>query len=306
MGLPRSGSTLLNNILSNRSDLISFGEIHYLHPFRKDFRHFIKKYIGKIESDNDIIKLVNHIFSDDSRSGLGGTFWRSRLLKKNILKKQEIIKNIINSDMSLEAIFKVLIYAVLEGTDYKLCSIKFPVYINHIPELIRWFPNSKIIHLTRDPRAIAVSKANDSRGVNRLKNNFPYLTETINKLISLFISIQYIWSSLLHQKYLGLSNYKLIKYEDLILQPDFLIKSLCEFIEIDYHPSMTNLEKSKKINQISSLTKNRIRKIDPRRGIHWASAISNFDQLFITFMTKRSMRRFGYYPEEHPIFQLTL
>lgn len=62
VGMPRSGSTLLENIISVKNNVIDMGEVYYLEQSLNeisDFKDVFKKYIGKIKDYKN-----SHIFTD--------------------------------------------------------------------------------------------------------------------------------------------------------------------------------------------------------------------------------------------------
>ena len=85
--------------------------------------------------------------------------------------------------------------------------MKFPVYVNYVPQLLQWYPQCKIIHITRDPRATAMSRTNDPGGTQIRIRKYPNLAYFIKKIMVMFVVIQYIWTSKLHCKYKDLNNY---------------------------------------------------------------------------------------------------
>ena len=108
--------------------------------------------------------------------------------------------------------------------------------------------------------------------------------------MSYFVAAQYVWTSKLHCKFSGINNYTLFRYEDLLKDPEGVVKKLCHFTEIDFDPKMLEPEKGQK----SSVTGKRYKGFNTESATHWRKVISSFDEKMITFITKASMRRFGY------------
>lgn len=304
IGLPRSGSTLWNNIISQNSEILCMPEIHFLHPFRKDFRNFFKNNIGNLDDNSNIMKMIDLILSDRIIKGIDGPFWKNQFVKKLDGKefRIELFNRIASTDKSLRSIFNCIIEVIMSKYGFTQCCVKFPVYPNFIPLLIDWYPNCKIIHITRDPRAIAISKTNDPRGANELNKKYPILKPLIRKIMILYVIVQYIWTSFLYQKYKGFKSYRLFRYEDLLYDPVKTVKDLCKFIDIPYHSSMIDLEKSNRLSQPSSITGVRINKIDIRGAYRWKKIASPFEKLLINSLTRESMSRLDYNPEKHKVF----
>ena len=95
-----------------------------------------------------------------------GSFWRFEgisVVDDPALRK-EVARRIMESDRSVGAIARIIIEEITRFTGCERACMKFPVDVEHIPELTEWFPDCKIIHITRDPRALAMSKSNDPSG----------------------------------------------------------------------------------------------------------------------------------------------
>lgn len=305
IGLPRSGSTLFHNLIVMNPKIFRLAEMHYLNPWRKDFRYFLKNKVGDLSKEENIRKMIDMIFSSETIDGITGAFWRFENIEavKNPEFKRELYNKISESDKSLESIFKILLEELTRFSGYNRFCVKFPVYVNNVPELLKWYPDCKIIHVTRDPRAIAMSKTNDPGGTAVVIKKYPYLKFFIRKAMIAFVIVQYIWSSRLHQKYKNYKNYALFKHEDLLAEPEKVLKELCEFMEVDYDPCMLELDKGRHEHQSSSVTEKKTRNIDKKAAVRWKAIITPFENIIITWLTKKSMKRFEYNPETHPVFK---
>jgi hypothetical protein len=305
IGLPRSGSTLWHNIIAMNPEICRLAEMHFLNPWHKDFRHFLKKSIKDLSNEQEIKNLIDLIFSPQNIHGIYGAFWRFENIQavNNPDFKKEITRKIIASDKSLGSIFKIILEEITRFSGYNRFCVKFPVYVNYIPELLTWYPDCKIIHVTRDPRAIAMSKTNDPGGTAITLTKFPWLKYFIRKIKIIFVVIQYIWASKLHLKYSESKNYALFKHEDLLEDPLKAVKELCEFIEIDFDPKMLELDKGRHDHQPSSLTNKKKRNIDRRAALRWTSIITPFEEKMINYLTQSSMKRYNFDPINHPIYR---
>ena len=296
VGLPRSGSTLWQNIITSNPKVLRLAEMHFLNPWHKDFRSFLRKHVGDLSNDTNVEKMLELIFSKAALTDLHGPFWHFgniEALNDPSLQTQ-IRRRILDSDRSLESVFKALIEDITRVSGYDRCCLKFPVYVNHVPELLEWYPKCKVVHITRDPRAIAVSKTNDPGGTAKRIQRHPRLAFALKKVMLLFATIQYIWTSKLYCKYKGFQNYRLFRYEDLLFEPEKIIKELCDFVGIDFVPEMLAPQRGNQKGQTSSVTGKKQERINKEAAYHWKNVISPFDKKVITMLTRNSMRRFGY------------
>lgn len=299
VGLPRSGSTLWLNIFEQNHKTCRIGEMLFLTPWRKDFRYFLRKKVGNLANRKNVEKLIELIFSRKLVPGITASFWYNDIGKVvNPNLKKIIQMRILESERSLESIFKILIEEISAFKGYNRCCVKFPVYVNHVPELLKWYPQCKIVHITRDPRAMAISRANDPEGTQIKIKKHPRLGFIIRNTMIFFVIVQYIWTSKLHCKYKTIHNYALFKYEDLLAEPERLIKELCEFTEIDFVPEMLD----PKEGQASSVTGKKQKGFNKKAASHWKGVISPFLESVITMLTKSSSSRFEYDPQNHPVY----
>lgn len=298
VGLPRSGSTLWHNVIGNHPDVAKFTEAHFLSVWHRDFRYFLKHDIGNLADDENVSRLVDAIFSQKHNIEPPNTIWfwnQIRKLEENGLK-DKLYNRFISSDRrDIGKIFRVLIEEATLCRVKKRALVKFPVYPAYLDRLIDWWPEGKIIHITRDPRAIAVSKSKDPGGVEqRVKNYSTFIASRLPFAFRYFAVLQYIWASHIHKKYDGHANYRLFRYEDLLSNPDETIHELCDFCELDFNSSMLNPS----AGQASSVTGKKSAGFDLSRASGWKKVLSPKESKFIEFITKGSMRRFHYLPDD--------
>ena len=301
VGLPRSGSTLWAKILEKNKNILRFREMFFLRPWGKDFRYFYRKKVGDLSIENNITKMIELIFSGEKIAGINGTFWEDMGKINDNDLKDKIHNKILNSDKSLENIFKIIIEETTKFKGYKRCFVKFPVYFSYIPKLLEWYPQCKVIHITRDPRAIAISKTNDPGGTQKLIKKYSqinHISYFIKKIMIFFVIFQYIWDSKVHNKCKKFQNYALFRYEDLLNNPEKTILELCEFSKIKFNKRMLYPDEGEE----SSLTGKKRKGFDKKAAFRWKNVISPLEKKIVTFFTKNSMKRFGYDPIYHPIF----
>lgn len=299
LGLPRSGSTVWLNVIGRSAGICRIAEIHFLDPWRKDFRYFCRTRIGDLTRDENVKKMVDLVFATERIQGISSWFWTAQIRRigdKGL--KESIHTRILASDRSLGCIFRILIEQITASKGYDRCCAKFPVYPNHIPDLLQWYPNCRIVHITRDPRATAISKTNDPGGTQKLMGRYPGLNFAIRKLMILFVIGQYIWTSRIHRRYQHLDNYALFRYEDLLVDPEGTIRKLCDFAEVDFSPGMLSLKSA----QTSSVTGGKKAGIDRQAGMRWRRVISPMEEWFVSSTTRRAMARFGFDPNTHPLY----
>jgi hypothetical protein len=293
--MPKTGTKLVKNILENstKNNFKITSEIHFLghlvNLIRPGLRHEIQK-IGSRFDDDTIKKFVAYLFQNDKSSPNYSYLHqlRSGHLKIN---KDDLIKRMLKSDRSDKEIYKILLTSHVKDNDKVILGEKAPPNLWHVPKLIEWFPNAKIIHTFRDPRAILTSqwikKTESPVEYYLFKASSPMYTY----MIVLHITFAWRYAVFLHKRYqrLYFKNYALIKFEDIIRDPPNSIKRLCRFLEIEFDDKMLNPRQygssySKRITSgFNIATLNR-----------WENYLQPWMRKFVTLLTKKYLKEFGY------------
>lgn len=306
VGPHRAGSTVWHNLVSMCPGVLRLGEPWFIGPPRyRDFRYFLKSQVGDLTTDENVILLVELSLSKKQLPGIDNKFWRFEGMSEDEMTdyKQRLVARIMGSDRSLKEIVRAYLEEILAMSGKNRICMKFPVDVANVPDLIEWFPECRVMHLTRDPRGLAMSKTNDPSGTAIKVRQHPKLAWAIRKSAIAFVTREYGRLSRLHQKFKGLENYRLFRYEDLLAEPEKTAEALCEFIGEPYSRRMLELEKGEHEHQPSSLTGQQVKALDPSAAIRWKSKISPLDSWFIGSLARGSMQRFDYDPDHHPIFR---
>lgn len=294
IGLPRSGSTLWSKVLDQHPDVASLSEMHYLSPWHKDFRHLLR-ITGDLKYDYNVRKLVDQIFSEPVAVSLshGLYFWKSIQKLQHLGLDEAIVQRILASEeRRLGFIFRVIIEEATRLRDKPRAAVKFPVHPAYMGQIVDWWPEAKLIHISRDPRALAASKANDPGGTLRLTGRYPWLRGLLPHAGMSFATLQYVWTSRIHARMQGHPNYRLFLYEDLLSDPEAVVKCLCEFCGLGFQEAMLDPA----AGQASSITGLKARGFDSSRMHGWQTALTPWQSSLIACVTRKSMQRFGYEP----------
>ena len=298
VGLPRTGSTLWAKVIAQKPDMLIFDEMHYLSPFRKDFRYFLKNAVGDLNSDDNVQKMVHLLFSVSRVEGLRGGFWTD-IKGSNQELKPKLSKRILESDRSLGSIFRILVEEGTRAFGYNRCLVKFPVHVAYVKQLRSWFPEAKIIQITRDPRATAVSKSSDPGGTEKLAKKYRGFKKGIIMASKTYVIFQYMWSAYIYRKMKNTPGYEIFSFEELLFKPELTLHKLCNFLEIKYSDEML----SPKEGQPSSITGNKRKGFNKEAIFLWQKRMPKWESTLMHILTKRSMTRLEYEPKyyEHRV-----
>lgn len=97
--------------------------------------------------------------------------------------------------------------------------------LDHLTELNGWFPDARFVHIVRDGRDVALSNQTMPYGAG----NIAECAHSWNLRVAKARAI----GSVLHPE-----RFHELKYEDLVLDPEAVLRSLCSFLHVEYSPKM--------------------------------------------------------------------
>lgn len=207
---PRSGSTLIQRILSNHSAIATTSESWLALPF------FWNDPIENFK--------INKKVPFNSR-------WTETAIKAS-LRTNETYQ--IDLKPQLATLYENICNEHCLKQHKKYFLDKTPRYYYIVKDIIKYFPESKIIILIRNPLAVLSSILN-----TWVKNDWPLLSNFKDDLLVAPRNLQTILT-------VNHSNTLLVKYEDILEQPDIKITEILNFIGLEYEPKIEMLEATKK------------------------------------------------------------
>lgn len=233
LGFSRTGSTMLQGILNNYTEIGIIPEMHLYWPkiLHKDFATIFRNSFGKKIIDSKIDELIELMYSKKIK----GLFWQK--IEQYNIDIEELKFNIRNSERTIKGVLDALFLIMNKTYKKKVMGAKFPVHFSYADVLLDWYPDCKLIHTIRDPRAIFVSQYYKYKTKESVLKNWFI---GISQFVHVNYSLQKVYSFHNHLK--TSSNYYLYKYEDVINEPEIAFKKLCGFLEVNYNPGMVNPE----------------------------------------------------------------
>ncbi len=296
VGLPRTGTKLVKSIIEGAEErrvklapeIWFFGDL---------FRHgIINKIssIGDMKDDANVRRLVDYLFS--------GNLKRSycKLLKEGRLNidRDKLYFEMIGSDRSNKSIYTILMRLVWQG-EYgsgdegeMIVGDKMPGNLFYVPLLMEWFPDSKIIHTFRDPRAILASEQKriiDKRYNSKfLPANFFYKT-----LSTFYVLGTWIYAVRLHDKYKMMypDNYHFSCYEELLNDPETKVGEIAKYLGLGRGDGMLSPS-----GYGSSYSEQYQDGFDRTAVDRWRKHLSKLQSGLIKLVAGHYLRRFEYEP----------
>ncbi len=231
VGVGRSGTKYIKNILCSHPSINISVETHFFSSVAHN--GFIKtaSKIGDMKDDENVRRLVETMFSKK----IFGSFWKSG----HLTGREKIQQQFLASDRSYPSFFKIILEADKEKHGKIIAGEKTPSHIFHVPAIMKWFPNAKILHIIRNPKAVLASDIK-----KEVKPDFPIKKGNLFYNIGVFFSVFYSWSraASLDEKYRKdyPANYLSVRYEDLLNDHENTVKGVCSFLGVEFYESILN------------------------------------------------------------------
>ncbi len=225
MGRPRSGTTLLKTLFDAHPNVKIPSELPIFLPIFQKFK-------GVKNWDEKHIRLfIDHIFKPD-------TFNNRRIdnlkIDREKFTSELLVPGQIKSIQDLLIKFNEHAYSPFDKKEILLVGDKNPVYSIYTRRFMRIFPEARFICIVRDYRDNFVSL----RNLKEMKLEAPVLTLQIAR----WVHITKLFRSCAER---NPERFYIIKYEDLVREPEKIFESLCKFLNIPYTPDVFNFHLKK-------------------------------------------------------------
>lgn len=262
--------------------------------FRAGVRSKIRK-MGDMSDDCNIHKLVDHLYAID----INRTFWNQIRSRELDIPKPLMLEQFLESDRSERSLYHVLMKLTAEARlglrvdENIIIGDKMPGNLYHVPTLIDWFPDAKVIHMFRDPRAILASEWRRLMDQRRRTLASRFMNPLYSAIVVMYVTVTWLYATRLDRRYSDdyPENYRLFKYEDLVERPRIQVKELCEYVGIDMDDEMmTPVKKGSSFNYSAG------KGFDKEAVNRWRTQLRPWMRFWITLLGGRLMKRFGYSP----------
>ena len=273
-GTSRTGSKFYMQLLNSHRNIHISPELIFRHPVKKNFHDLIEK---KTESVDQLAKALLE-FKER------GTYVKTiqnigeECLKEELSKLKEI---------NPYAVFNLIISLAAKNHNKEIYGTKFSLHYSYTNELASKFSNSKILFLTRDPRAIFISdfkkKKKESKGRNY---RFPIKGFLLRIIMLLYVIREWVGSMNEYEKCLKSNTDQKIQlffYEQILTNKERQLDLICTFL--GFSPKEFDLDSVKVADSSykSGISNDR-----------WMNEIRKYEKLFFKIVIGRKMKKYGY------------
>lgn len=279
VGSSRSGTTMMSRVLNNNKLVFTFKELHFFSQLYSNRNHDILEYGASIN-------ILSQLLSRQK----DGIFRNCINDKLNILSATLLSKDL---SYSYFAIFKIFLDYITKQNHKIIACTQTPNNLFYIKEILKEYPNSKVINMVRDNRDVLLSQKNKWKRKFLGANKIPFF-ESMRSFINYHpITTSFLWRSSLKvtNNFSHHKRFMVVKFEDFLTSPKSKCKEICDFLSIEFDDEMLlvpNIGSSTEHDREQLL-------IDSTKIFKWKNGGLNQAEIFLTQIISISfMNRYGY------------
>jgi hypothetical protein len=295
VGLSRSGTSLLRSVLNASDEIgIASGESHYLSSrgrfggptsYRDRFAS-----AGDLRTEYGLRSVVDFLYSLQGRG-----FW-ARFASE--VPRSTLEVQLAASDRTDRAIFDLAVRHFAGGRP--VAGEKTPDHIRHVPTLLAWFPNARIVHMLRDPRAVYLSgltKEADWIARGEFVGSSARIRRRLGSVGRAYrlanVAAGFRQVTRYHDEYTDRfgDRYGLVQFEHLVTDPEPTVRALCERLGVAYDTGMLD-----QVVRNSSFGERGAQGFDRDAADRWRGRMTSLARRSFAALSGREMKRFGYAP----------
>jgi hypothetical protein len=260
-GSPRSGTSLLRTILTNSDALVVHKtEPHYILELYERFGHTV----------TDLPAALDFLLAHEK-------FPRDEV---DVAKLGEELKG--RASVSLSEFLRTALKGLTRTRPDKPLVLKHPRFILHLDLIKTLFPDLRVIHSVRDPRANVMSQ--------RTRWPATGLWEAATRWRA-SVREGRVWQQR------GVTPYLEVRYEDLLTTPETTCSAICEFLGIPFSESLLtfdHVEREWNPTRPGEGTKRHYQRFEQQRIDKWKKHLAPHEVKLIEDRCRHGMELFGY------------
>ena len=273
VGCPRSGTTLLQQLLSRHPDLVVAPETHFVRRFLLEADRY-----GDLHQDAAMHRLLD-----------------------DVVAMPELVEMRVDPDLlrarclagprSADAVFATLLRCFGEAWGAPVVGEKTPNHVLYLRRLEQVFPDARFVHIVRDPRAVVASW-----------RHVPWSTGSVagdTRVWRRYVAAarrQPPRHAPLHQ----------LRYEDLVAEPERVVAGLVARLGLARHPTGVGADAPSERAGLVDVAREPWKTgsdgpVRAEAADRWRSALSAAEVLTVERSAWRLMRAYGYAPDHGPL-----
>lgn len=248
VGLPRTGSKLLMNIINNnaQANYHIANEVQFFgHSFLGRVLQGRRGIMAIVESERNgpgqvcWDRVVERLYAGEAK----GVHWNGLKAGWLNIPKSRLLQALSETDGTAKSVYSAILST--QEMEHSAYGDKSGPNLYFVDNLLRWFPDGKILHIIRDPRAILTSQHKRLMAMLEHTNKSSKLVIGIKKLCYSPVILLYIltyWGRAIRiDDRLAKShpqNYLRVQFEELVANPEATTRRICQFLSLPWDRKM--------------------------------------------------------------------
>jgi LPS sulfotransferase NodH len=269
VGFPRSGTTLISEVLSAHPDLVVSPETFYFLRFAPRCEA-----AGGLSDREARRSFLEHF---TSFHGVGDMELGEATIEAYV---DELVEP---AEVGHDDILGGLLRRFADQHDASRWGEKTPAHLRKVPEILEAFPEARILCVVRDPRDAILSQFEADMGDRGLVHRA--------RRWSRFAGLEQQWSQTYPERFAR------VRYEDLLVDTQPVVEAICEHVGLPFEPSMLahhdtdpqSFDPGREPKKAKAA-----RPIDPSNREKWREAMDDRDVRVVELFCAEAMDRYGY------------
>jgi hypothetical protein len=231
-GASRSGTTVLSRVIGNAEPVETLNELHFFGELTQ------LEVPPKPLATERAVQAVAMTLARHARD-----YWVEQPTAQEWMTARRIVSNLEDADLVPANLFALTMAEIVEHSSAARICEQTPRNIYYARQILEAFPNARIVHVMRDPRAVLASQKARHK-IRKLGGSNVPSSEVVRLWLNYHpFSMLRLWCSATREA-LALQTherFRIVRYEDLITEPEETIKPLCEFLDLDYSSEMLDV-----------------------------------------------------------------
>lgn len=292
VGASRSGTGLMRQCLNLHPEIYINVETHYFDDLRVRMSEKLK---GE-QNDKDKKTCEDYFLALDHRPyGRQGDPEKSELSRKQLQALADELGG------GADSYFQAFCHLKADQRGVSRWGEKTPRHVFRISDILGLFPKGKVVCMVRDPRAVVASYRDWCyRGGFDLKKDPGFeqaivkdharISSSYNLLINSFLSRGSIVAAQKTLEKFGKERVYILKYEDLAISPEKILKELSCWLGVEYTPEMLNVS----ITSSSFADFSKQSKVSTESVERWKTKLSRYEISVIQSVCRHQLNKLGY------------
>lgn len=284
-GASRSGTTMLARMLGAHSTIKAFNELHY-------FGELWDPYDAKKKFSAPELSELAAVLLARETSGL----WGGQPTDVEKAWGRRLVRDLPDDRCTPQDLFGVVVQQIASDSSKSIACEQTPRNIFYARRLLELYPNARIVHIVRDPRAVLASQKNRWRMRQLGAGHLPASEMLRNRVNYHPITMGQLWSKATEaaSELEGHSRFMLVRFEDLASEPEFNTRRICNFLGVPFEKNMLDVPRWGSSNVSHS---NEIKGVSSEVLDQWRTSLSKGEAALCEKVAQKMMTRFGYTPE---------